>query len=468
MDSRRQPLPYMGDDMDRYDRRGTPFVRDKQGEDRSGTKHYRFNALGFRGAEFAPDAARHVFVFGESHAFGGGLNEEEAWPEILTRGWCDSMGVERTDVCLSNFAEGGSSNGYIARAVITQCEQVRPDLVAVELASMTRGEVVMAGRTARTGDWLTETTRASIESLPNEHFRKLGRELIRRSSAYERFATPLQFAVDTMLNMMLVRSYCAAAGIRAIASVDCLSDLREIAAEHRPAGELLTVLDDGQFLMPTSMRHLMKDDDRAADGGHPGVVTHRRHADALLEFLQQSGNGVGRPSRQSCATLLLGERHDGDADPHADDVDLRRAGISNAGIARGLVLALTTYRPERIEIQFADYRRSEGCDANGELFDVPAPDEPQAKVRWALSTKQRRAKARMRRVHAFREFATDGSHALESLRWMLLTQYLVRAHQVSAVGRCHQWHRLSEYASCESLAPLLALVDPTFMHASVD
>jgi len=458
------PLPYAGEGLDRWTHRGTPFSRDSHGRDSSGTKLYRFNSLGYRGAEFDPDAAKHLFVFGESHAFGDGLNEEETWAEKLTHSWCAANAVARSSVCLSNFAEGACSNAYIARAVITQCEQVRPDLVVIEFAEAARAEAFMAGRTARTGDWLAQSAN-QLEALPNEEVRQLARELIRRAAAYERFATPVHHAVDTMLNMILVRSYCAARGLTVVASADCLEELRSVAAELPLAGMLWQTIDDGHFLAPTCMRDFVDVADRAADGSHPGASAHSRFADAMLGFLQSPAANSRATRATACATLWLGESDGGNSAIGANDVDLRRSGISNVGIARELMLALATHQPERIVFQFADFERSEGFDRANEPFDVPSPHESSVAARWGLSGKQRKARGRDKQKRAYREFATEGRGALESLRWILFAQYMTQARAIPAVGRCPRWSRLagSEAQGIEVLSPLLAQIDPAFL-----
>lgn len=459
---RSSPLPYCGDDLDRWGKRGQPFERDKQGRDQSGTKHYRFNALGFRGPSFDPAAERHVCVFGESHAFGGGLDEQEAWIEHLVRSWSAAQGVPRERVCLSNFAEGGSSNGYISRAVVSQCERVRPDLIAVEFAGVSRAEAFLAGRPVRVGEWLSVTTRADFDALPDDALRALAKDLVARGDAYEAFSTPLLSAVDTLLNMHLVRAYCRARGVDVVASLDALRELREIVSAHEVARELWDGLDDGTFLMPECIRHYSAPDDKAADGSHPGVKTHASFGEAAWNFVR-SRQPRARQPQSACATLWVGDRDDAAPPAAADDVDLRAPGRSNFRVARDLLVALARYRPERVAIRFGDFERAEGFDKNGDPFGIAAPAEavPPSASRLGFFVSRDRA----RRARAYRAFVTEGRSALETVRWILLCQYAARVHGVPATASCPRWDRLDgpEARTIEALAPMLEQVDPEFL-----
>ncbi len=113
-----RPIFYSGQDASRVKQLGTAHSTTVLGTDQSGTKTYAFNSLGYRGPEFDPDAGFRVFVFGESYAFGMGLDLEECWASRLVDLLTEQRGIDRQDVCVMNFAEGGASNTGIARNVL--------------------------------------------------------------------------------------------------------------------------------------------------------------------------------------------------------------------------------------------------------------------------------------------------------------------------------------------------------------
>src|SRR5262245_53776473 len=90
-----------------------PWVTDTHGFDRSGTKTYRFNSLGFRGPEPSPDARARIFVCGCSYTFGVGLNAEEVWADKVKNRVAAAWGLDPMQVDLLNFSQGGASNCYI-------------------------------------------------------------------------------------------------------------------------------------------------------------------------------------------------------------------------------------------------------------------------------------------------------------------------------------------------------------------
>ena len=89
---------------------GRPHVLSTYGTDRSGTKAYRFNSLGFRGEEHNPDAAATIFVCGCSNAFGLGLNVEETWVHRFKLEYAEKRGLEPSDVNVLKFSQGAATN----------------------------------------------------------------------------------------------------------------------------------------------------------------------------------------------------------------------------------------------------------------------------------------------------------------------------------------------------------------------
>ena len=130
---------------------GPPHVRPTYGRDQTGTQLYRFNSLGYRGEEFDPDARVTIFVCGCSNAFGTGLGLEETWPSRFRSAYAERHGYARGEVNVLNFSEGAASNDYIARTLITQCSEVKPDVVVAQFSPINRAEGLYRGARALVG-----------------------------------------------------------------------------------------------------------------------------------------------------------------------------------------------------------------------------------------------------------------------------------------------------------------------------
>ena len=177
-------LPYSGDDVERVKRLGTAHSQRTNAGDESCTKTYSFNSLGYRGPEFDPDAKHTIFVFGESHAFGVGLNYDESWPSKFVEGWAAAKSIDPGDVSMLNFAEHGASNDYIARLVLSQCAILQPDLVVVNFSVTDRVEG-FADRPFKVGPWLLNKDSGNqIRAMDASELKSQLRDRIRRSQGY--------------------------------------------------------------------------------------------------------------------------------------------------------------------------------------------------------------------------------------------------------------------------------------------
>ena len=103
---------------------------------------YDFNSLGFRGEEFDAEAQVKVFVCGDSFTFGIGLELEESWTFLFKQRLAAHRDLAASSVNLLNFSEAGASNDYIARTLIEQSSQVRPDLIVAGFTHLNRFELL--------------------------------------------------------------------------------------------------------------------------------------------------------------------------------------------------------------------------------------------------------------------------------------------------------------------------------------
>ena len=304
-----EPLPYSGQELDRREHLGRPWVKTGHGSDQGDGRPYRFNRLGFRGPEFDPEAPYRIYAFGESHAFGYFVEADECWPARFAAHWAQLHDLEPREVCFQNFSDVGAANAGIAREVIRQCSAAPPDLVLVHFAEHRRSEVYLEGLPHRVGPWLLEeaTARAapSEEPLRSHYLRQierahhfydfaLGPKAGRDPGSLEVDATCFE---DTLRSLLLVQFFCRARQLPVVATCDLYDDLfAEYLRHHETLGPLLEQVDPG-FLCPLRLWTL--EGDHAADGHHAGPQRHDRFARALLEHHRRHRRRTNPDSRKA-------------------------------------------------------------------------------------------------------------------------------------------------------------------------
>lgn len=290
-------LPYRGEEMERLRHVGRSHTRQAFGADQGG-RTYRFNQLGYRGAEVDPSATHRVFVFGESHAFGYFVEEDEAWPSRFVRRWCTHHGVSTDAVNVLNFADPGSSNAAIARMVLSQCSALRPDLVLVHFADIRRSEVLLDGRPHRIGPWLLGEASAEEAGKAPADLPQTLTELIARGTAYFRHSLGPSgptgrwqdidptCLLEALREILLVQSYCRAENIPWVATCEHMVELRELRPENDPVLAPLVGALDAEALADFDIWSVGRRSARAAErrSGHAGPRRHRRFAKALFDF----------------------------------------------------------------------------------------------------------------------------------------------------------------------------------------
>ena len=297
---------YCGEEIARQQYLGQAHARHGFGDDVGRT--YRFNRLGFRGADPDPSATHRVYVFGESHAFGYFVDHEEAWPSRFLDLWREHHRLDDSTVEMLNFADPGASNASIARMVVSQCSARRPDLVLVHFADVRRSEVLLDGRPHRIGPWLLgdQAARAAREA-PGDLPATLG-ELIERGRSYfrhslgptERWMSPVPDTtciLEALRDILLVQSFCRAQGLRLVATCDRMEDLRALAPQKHPIlAPLVAALD------PTTLCNFgiwsmgAPGDDEAA--GHASRDRHARFARAMFDFYRSKQIELYREERE--------------------------------------------------------------------------------------------------------------------------------------------------------------------------
>lgn len=308
------PRPYGGHRIDRHERLGAPWSTDVYDEDRSGARTYRFNALGHRGDDFRADARLHVFVFGESDAFGLGIEHDETWGHRAAHAEARRLGVPPGDVCVSNFADCGLSTDAAVRELLVQCAAFRPDLVLFQTAPPRRADGVLGGAGYPIGRWhgSAESARTAREAPLTGGLRPRLREQSARARAFLRFCDDEQGLLQTVRALLLAQSFLRAEGLRGVAIAREPGPLvSEFAREHGVIGPLLELLDRRFFRADVS---LAGGAEPAARGEHPGARAHaaagaavaRHLADGCAEDVAApNGPDAGAAVRASCTELPL-------------------------------------------------------------------------------------------------------------------------------------------------------------------
>ena len=339
--------PYRGEEIERVSQVGQSYVRHRFGDDRDG-RTYRFNRLGYRGPEPDEKARRRIFAFGESHAFGYFVELEQSWSWRFVDLWCAHVGLDRSCVEYLNFADPGASNASIARQVVSQCSVRRPDIALVHFADVRRSEVLLDRRAHRIGPWLLEaaaadSARRAPGDLPATFF-----ELIERGKAYFRhslgreqdWAAPVADAtclLEALREILLVQSFCRAEGIRLVATLDRMEDLRAMAPQNHPIlAPLIAALDDTS-LCPFGIWSV--DGDGDGDSSERSLAQPRRESGRSAHFLRKAP-GHASPRRHGAFAEAIFDfyLHAGDDPPSLEQAPSEAEG--DADIVRQFYLEL--------------------------------------------------------------------------------------------------------------------------------
>ncbi|MGK0201538.1 MAG: SAM-dependent methyltransferase [Planctomycetota bacterium] len=322
------PLHYIGSMDERREHLGSQYVISTCGSDTTGEVEYAYNSLGFRGPEFRRGARLRIYTFGESDAFGLGVDVDSAWPNVVVDYVRSDLGLLPDQICHMNFAEPGGSNDLIARMVLTQCGEAPPDLVLVNFAETDRAEGVCRGRVFSVGPWFNQSQKVRDRILklpPDESQSHLFVEALRRGDGYLEFTNFDHSRLAALRNMLLVQSYLKSAGIPAVATSRPLLNMTasEIALDPLAGPLIEQVRDDFYFPFDWQWPPL----DFSAEGVHMGPRSHARIAAQVFECLQ--GNGALDEVRRRLAKAPTNDSSAGDASASASAVG--GVGVSTPG-----------------------------------------------------------------------------------------------------------------------------------------
>lgn len=239
--------------------------------DHSSRIEYRFNSLGYRSAEFDREAEVVVYVAGCSHAFGVGVAEELAWPNVFCRSFAEHYGLSAAGLNLQNFSQGAASNDYVTRVILTQCAEVEPALVLGAFTHNDRGEYLADGTLCNIGPWRVKDTEDGI-----------GSPTVEIADAFYDYYSDELGTINAVKNILLAQEFLKSRRIPYLFSWIGGGVLSRPECISCPVIGRLLELVDRAHLCPTS---IADDDvfvDLAADHAHPGPQSHARFARRLL------------------------------------------------------------------------------------------------------------------------------------------------------------------------------------------
>jgi hypothetical protein len=207
-----------------------------------------------------------------------------------------------------NFSQGGASNRYIARTLVTQCNAHVPDLVVAHFTYITRTEYLFPPESispnwphvhasaATIGLW---HKRASwfrhwfnLRRLPKDR-RRLALAVWHWARRYYENYSDVRALYETLSDIMLVQQFCYA---RKIPLLVCCVDHRKVreasASENLAISTLHALVAPG--LLDFAVSDLDTIVDRAADNAHPGPVSNRLFAEKLWSAYRTAGPSAYR------------------------------------------------------------------------------------------------------------------------------------------------------------------------------
>ncbi|WP_291990511.1 hypothetical protein [Luteitalea sp.] len=418
---------------------------------------YRFNALGYRGPDLDLSAPLKVFVAGCSYTFGQGVPFEQTWPSLLTRALAERRGIPAGRASLQNFSQIGTSNEYITRTIIRQCERVRPDLAIIAFTHRERTEYLAPSVTRNIGLWDLDGDEA--RAAPALHH-------------FDLFDSPSS-SLELLKSMLLVQAAMKRRRIPYLILWMNRTGLDQPpVSEHPPLQRLRAMIDPARL----TSRHLLEPGvhvDSNRDDRHPGPLSHANLAPLLLDALDQPASAAtpapppSPPARRRVLVL-------GDFPSFAPDASDCPDGIcrcremaarhrlgeaiverpladqaSNDRIARTLLEACHREPPDFVFLGFSA-RHGRELLHDGALVDLGLEARPPPGL--------------ARLTEAYRRMITDELEAANALRNILLAQDFLEARRIPyqlSIPPALRWRNMSASGTHPVLQTYAALVDAT-------
>jgi hypothetical protein len=239
-----------------------------------GDVDYRFNAHGYRCAEFdAPRDAAAVSVasFGASEVLGTGVPQEQTFTEVFARRLGERLG--RPAVAW-NLGVGGGSADCITRLLASALPVLKPDVVLIAFPHPARRE------------HLGDDGRVHCHNREGTARRRLSERLLDPeqyvlSQANRNLSSELNDTMNLYKNYKVCEALCQASSAMWLFSANCDSFLDTIAHTLAQAHWVRPGITDLKSMSRESASTRL-----ARDTTHPGIGVHREMAERLLAHLQ--------------------------------------------------------------------------------------------------------------------------------------------------------------------------------------
>jgi hypothetical protein len=189
-----------------------------------------------------------------------------------------------------NFAEGGSSNDYITRTAISQCNVVKPDLLIAEFVHKNRSEGYRDGHAFQIGPWLWNNWYRRIGAAMRAP-KGLKQEILKRQIAVNRFYhyyTDDFGFINTLKNVLLVQSFAKAIPIPYLLIWSEHEQMKDEKYLENPIIAPLMAALDKRHLTDFGIKDERISVDLAADNAHPGAQTQIIYASRLFDFFEKN------------------------------------------------------------------------------------------------------------------------------------------------------------------------------------
>ena len=167
---------------------------------------YEFNSLGYRGENYDPQAKFHIYTYGCSYTYGFGIKQHQTFSHVFKERLASEKKLSPEEVNLLNFSQRGGSNDYIARTIISQCSQVKPDLALVLFTTKERIEHVSGKEQMNIGSWIKNTETDNYFKLYSEEMGMINllKNMILVQQFFSLNSIPNKlFAYQSFLNLLL-------------------------------------------------------------------------------------------------------------------------------------------------------------------------------------------------------------------------------------------------------------------------
>lgn len=236
------------------------------GSDHTGDKIYNFNSLGYRCEEFNKDAKYALYIAGNSHTFGTGLNWEETWGFNFKELFKEKFNIGDENINLMNFSVGAVSNSYLIRTIITNCNFQKPDLLICEFSYKKNKEFLFE-----------KDSQIFCPSLPKTDLSLLKHPLM----------SDMNLHIDTLKDILLLQYYCKANNIKYIFTWPDIHLLQNLQEKLIPTHRFLFEEIDFSFFLENRIHDIQidyaADYNKNTQKGHFGPRTHKIWAQMLFD-----------------------------------------------------------------------------------------------------------------------------------------------------------------------------------------